>query len=103
MGFRYKMYENYRQYTTKRCELDSDTIDGIIERCGRDNRQDIIYEVRQACYENFDDDCYDTDYDDTDDYESDLPSDFDDELEEFLDDYLGEEVEEDEEGFIGEL
>lgn len=103
MGFRYKMYESYRQYTTKFCELDGDTIDDIIERCGRENRRDIIDEIRQACYETYDEDCYDSDYDDTDDYESDLPSDFNDELNEFLDSYLEEEVEEDEEDFIGEL
>lgn len=102
MGFRYKMYESYRQYTTKRCELDSYTIDDIIERCGN-NRQDIIDEIRQACYEKYDDGCYDTDYDDTDDYDNELSSDFDDELEEFLDSYLEEEVEEDDEGFLGEL
>lgn len=108
MGFRYKMHESYRQYTTKYCELDRDTIDDIIADCGRDNRQDIIDAIRQACYESYDEDCYDTDYDDTDDYDSELPSNFNDSLNDYLDEILGEDYEEDggdceEEWYIGEL
>ena len=100
-GFRYKMYENFRQYTTLHCEVDEDTIEDMFAD-SNGNFEAFEEMVREHCYCNYEDDSYDRDYDDTDDYDNELSNGFYENLKEYFEQMKGERQEEDG-AFIGEL